>query len=122
LLFGIKQNGEIMAKGRRRTIIYDPMLGEAKKESFISTKLGRKLFDSGKKIERLPAAIKWLLTIVIGSFISGLMGLLITIYFDLQFDSLLEVSKAFRIQLIINVIIISMLAIFMGLLIREARS
>ena len=111
-----------MAKGRRRTIIYDPMLGEAKKESFISTKLGRKLFDSGKKIERLPAAIKWLLTIVIGSFISGLMGLLITIYFDLQFDSLLEVSKAFRIQLIINVIIISMLAIFMGLLIREARS
>ena len=107
---------------RRRNIIYDPTLAEDKKESFVSTKLGKKLFDAGKKIERLPAALKWLLTVVIGGFISGLVGLLITIYFKLQFESLLEVSRAFRIQLIINVILISMLGIFIGLLVKEARS
>lgn len=109
-------------KKKRRNIIYDPALEADKKESFVSTKLGTKLFDTGKKIARLPSSLKWLITVVIGGFISGLVGLLITLYFDLQFESLLEVSQAFRIQLIMDIIIISMLAIFIGLLIKEARS
>lgn len=103
-------------------IVYSPELEVEKKENFVSTKLGSEVSDVKKIFEKLPSSVKWLLAVLIGGFISALVEMIILMYFELGFTGIEDISNAFKIQFIIDAILTTMIIIFIGLLVKEARS
>jgi hypothetical protein len=111
-----------MARKKKVRIIYDPSLEVEKRESFVSTKLGGEVSQIKKTIEGMPAGVKWLLAVLIGGFISALVELLIVLYFEVGFNTIEAVDNAFKVQLIIDAMLVTMMIIFIGLLIKESKS
>ena len=106
---------------RRRKIVYSPELEVERRESFVSTKIGKDVTGIKQLIEGLPASIKWLFAVLVRGIVSGVVALVFTFYFDFGFRSIEELNLAIRLQFVIDLALFAMMAVFILLLIREAR-
>jgi hypothetical protein len=107
---------------KRRFVWYDPELEKERREFFISAKMGKDISEMKKKVEGLSPATKWWLGVFIGGAVSALVAIAITVYFNVGFNSLEEVNTALKAQFLIDAILVGMMAMFIGLLLRESRS
>jgi hypothetical protein len=106
---------------KRKTILYDESLAVEKRENFVSTKLGKKISEAKKVIEGIPSAVKWILAVLTGGAVSAIVELIIILHLESGFATFADVNAAFRAQWIIDIVIITMMGIFIWLVLQEAR-
>jgi hypothetical protein len=106
---------------RPKKIIYDKELTKFVEAKPIAKGMGARIEFFFFILKEMPVGAKWLLTLFLGGVISALVSVAFSIYFNVGFVSLAEVNVFFRIQFIFNIVIVTILGIFIGLLIWESK-
>lgn len=95
---------------------------DAKKGIFCINKDRQALSEFKKTVGALPSSVKWIITLMIGACISAIVGIVMTVYFNIGLTTINEINPTLKVQFILDVMIIALLIIFIGLVIREANS
>ena len=72
-----------------------------------------------KRILGLPSYVKWFLTLVFGAVLAKIVDVAVSTYFSFGFADLTEVNQAFKIQFMIDLVLVLVIVVLIGIVVRR---